>query len=132
MASGEGFSSNKAPLFDGTNYAFWKIRMKTYLSALGFGTWDAVKKGYTPPPLGPSDEAGRKAFECDAKARNALMCGLVDSELVKVIACKSAKDVRIVETVSQPASRPDSRPTGQWTAGQPARQPANRPDSQPI
>ena len=93
MASGEGFSSNKAPLFDGTNYAFWKIRMKTYLSALGFGTWDAVKKGYTPPPTGPSDEAGRKAFECDAKARNALMCGLVDSELVKVIACKSAREI---------------------------------------
>jgi glycine cleavage system protein P-like pyridoxal-binding family len=32
----EGLPTNRAPLFDGTNYATWSIRMRTYLMALGF------------------------------------------------------------------------------------------------
>jgi hypothetical protein len=31
----EGTSTNKAPLFNGTNFAFWKVRMRTYIMALG-------------------------------------------------------------------------------------------------
>ena len=34
MASQEGCSTNKSPLFIGMNYAFWKVRMKTYLVSL--------------------------------------------------------------------------------------------------
>jgi len=51
MTSSEGFSSNKAPLFDGTNYSFWKFIMKTYLSALGYEIWEATKNGYTTPSM---------------------------------------------------------------------------------
>ena len=43
MALGKGFSSNKASLFDGTNYSFWRLKMQTYLSALGYETWEAIK-----------------------------------------------------------------------------------------
>lgn len=32
----EGLSSNRAPFFDGSNYAFWSARMKSYLMALEF------------------------------------------------------------------------------------------------
>jgi hypothetical protein len=34
-------------LVDGTNYASWSIRMKTYLMALGFDIWESVTTGYT-------------------------------------------------------------------------------------
>ena len=85
MASGEGSSSNRAPFFKGDNYGFWKIRMETYISSLGMDVWDAVKNGYTTPVVPPTDAAGKKEFLDDAKAKNALMCGLVDSELVKVM-----------------------------------------------
>jgi hypothetical protein len=32
----ENFSKNGAPLFDGTNYTFWRIRMRIFLMALGY------------------------------------------------------------------------------------------------
>jgi hypothetical protein len=46
MSSHEGNSTNKAPLFNGTNFAFWKDRMRTYIMALGADVWDVVDIGY--------------------------------------------------------------------------------------
>ena len=37
------------PLFDGTNYAYWKIRMKAFLQALGEKVWQAVEVGKIKP-----------------------------------------------------------------------------------
>ena len=94
MGSHEGFSSNKAPLFDGTNYIFWKFRMQTYLCSLGYDIWESVRVGYIPLPSTSSlDVAAKKAFENDSKAKNALMCGLKDNELVKLMNCKMAKEI---------------------------------------
>jgi hypothetical protein len=39
-------SSTKPPLFNGTNFSFWKIRMKTYLMSLGMEVWNIVVDGY--------------------------------------------------------------------------------------
>ena len=33
------------PLFDGTNYAYWKVRMKVFLQALVEKVWQAVEVG---------------------------------------------------------------------------------------
>lgn len=93
MASCEGFSSSKAPLFDGTNYAFWSLRIQTYLSALRYDIWESVKSGYITPNTPPIDPTEKKLYENDARAKNAIMCGLVNSELVKIISCKSAKEI---------------------------------------
>lgn len=38
----EGLSSNKAPLFDGSNYVLWRVRMEAYLMSLGFDVWQFV------------------------------------------------------------------------------------------
>jgi hypothetical protein len=35
MSSHEGNSTKKAPLFNGKNFSFWKVRMRTYIMALG-------------------------------------------------------------------------------------------------
>ena len=94
MATGEGFSSNKAPLFDGTNYGFWRLRIQTYLCALGFDICKAVEVGYTILATPSTDVVGKKLCENDSKAKNAIMCGLVDSELVKVMGCKNAKAIQ--------------------------------------
>jgi hypothetical protein len=42
----EGLPTNKASLFARTNYASWSIRMKTYLTSLGFGISESVATGY--------------------------------------------------------------------------------------
>jgi hypothetical protein len=46
MSIHEGNSTNKAPLFNGTNFAFWKVRMRTYIMALGADVWDVVETSY--------------------------------------------------------------------------------------
>ena len=46
MTIHEGISTNRAPLFDGTNLSFWKIRMRTYLMSLGVDVWDVVETRY--------------------------------------------------------------------------------------
>jgi len=40
----EGASINRAHLFEGDNYPFWKARMEIFLQTLGFGVWDAISQ----------------------------------------------------------------------------------------
>ena len=35
------------PLFDGTNYAYWKVRMRVFLQSLDEKVWQAVEIGWT-------------------------------------------------------------------------------------
>ena len=59
MEQTKGMYSNKAPLFTRENYTFWRIRMKSYLEALGFDIWQSIVDGYTTPDNAPST-AGEK------------------------------------------------------------------------
>ena len=36
-------------LFDGTNYAYWKVRMRVFLQSLDDKVWQAVEIGWTKP-----------------------------------------------------------------------------------
>jgi hypothetical protein len=67
MDKHERFSTNRYPLFDGSNYAFWSIRMRTYLMALMFDIWSAFKNGYIAPTTPPADTAGKRLNENNAK-----------------------------------------------------------------
>ena len=49
MTSHEGTSASKPSLFDGTDFSFWKVRMRTYLMALGPNVWDVVETRYIKP-----------------------------------------------------------------------------------
>ena len=42
-------------LFDGTNYAYWKVRMKVFLQALGEQVWQAVEVDWIEPKEVPVD-----------------------------------------------------------------------------
>lgn len=67
MVSQEGLSSNKAPLFDGSNYDFWSITMEEYLSSLGFDIWMLVVKGHTIFATSPMDQDGKRSYESKSK-----------------------------------------------------------------
>ena len=43
------------PLFDGTNYAYWKVRMRAFLQSLDEKVWQAVEIGWTKPKEAPTD-----------------------------------------------------------------------------
>jgi hypothetical protein len=69
-------SSNKAPLFKGVNYAFWSIRMRSYLMALGCDVWLSVIKGYDVLETPPSDTTAKKLFNDNSgvSSKSALNC----------------------------------------------------------
>ena len=90
MASLEGCSTNKSPLFTGTNYAFWKMRMRTYIMYLGIEFWAAVELGYAPKES-DSEKYAKLDFVANAKAMNALLSGLCEAEFIKVMHNKTTK-----------------------------------------
>ena len=59
--------------------------MEAYLQSLGVDVWKFVENGYDVPKIAPVDVVDRSKYEYDARARNALLCGLVDSEFTKVM-----------------------------------------------
>jgi hypothetical protein len=92
MTSHEGTSASKPPLFDGTNFAFWKIRMRTYLMALGADVWDVVETGYTKPVV-LANKDDKLEFNFNAKGMNAILNGLAEDEFVKVMHLNTAKEM---------------------------------------
>jgi hypothetical protein len=92
MTSHEGTSTNKAPLFNGTNFSFWKVRMRTYIMDLGAYVWDVVETGYVNPVVLASKD-DKLEFSFNAKAMNAILSGLAEAEFVKFMHLESAKEM---------------------------------------
>jgi hypothetical protein len=92
MSSHEGNSTNKAPLFNGTNFAFWKVRMRTYIMSLGADVWDVVDTGYVKPVV-LANKDDKLEFSFNAKAMNAILSGLAEAEFVKVMHLGTAKEM---------------------------------------
>ena len=88
------YSKLGLPLFDGTNYAFWSIRMKLFLQSQGLDVWMVVENGYTVPDTTPvAGIIEMRLMECNAKAMCAIQSGLIGSEFVKVMHCTSTNEI---------------------------------------
>ena len=61
------------PLFDGTNYAFWKVCMRAFLQSSDEKVWQAVEIGWTKPTKVPVDwdDAKIKVANFNSRALNA-------------------------------------------------------------
>jgi hypothetical protein len=80
------------PMFNGTNFGFWKVRMRTYIMALGADVRDVVETGYVKPfVLANKDD--KLEFSFNAKAMNVIMSGLAEAEFVKFMHLESAKEM---------------------------------------
>ncbi|XP_057870879.2 uncharacterized protein LOC131077401 [Cryptomeria japonica] len=88
-----GSSVTRAPLFDGTDYVFWKIRMETYLISLDLDVWNIVCSKYSVPATIPTDPDEKKQYEMNARAKHAILCGLTKDVFVKIMHCKSAHEI---------------------------------------
>ena len=82
------------PLFDGTNYAYWKVRMNVFLQALGELVWQVVEVGWIKPKEAPVDwdEETIKAANFNSRALNALFCGVTNEEFKKISSMEVAKE----------------------------------------
>eukprot|EP00253_Pinus_taeda_P034669 PITA_34669 len=94
MSNYEREASIRPPVFDGTNFVYWKVRVTTYLQSLGTKVWDIIDTGYTFPSTTPTDTTGKKLYETNAKAANTLLGCLSQSKSVKVMQYKTAKEIR--------------------------------------
>lgn len=83
----------RPPIFDGTNFVYWKVRVTAYLQSLGMEVWDIIDTGYSFPSTTPTYPAEKKKYETNAKAVNTLLGCLSQLEFVKVMQYKSAKEI---------------------------------------
>ena len=71
-------SLNTPPYFNGSNYAFWKVRMRAFLYSIDESVWDAVDVSWTRPEEAKStwDKAALTASNANSKALNAIFRGV--------------------------------------------------------
>jgi hypothetical protein len=84
---------NGIPQFYGQKYAFWSIRMKTYIHAQGFEIWQSIVDGYIVPTVSPTNDKAMKLSQNNYKATNALLNGLGETIFTKVSHYKYAKEI---------------------------------------
>ena len=74
------------PLFDGTNYAYWKVRTRAFLHSLDEKVWITVEVGWKKPekPLATQDDTKIKAANFNNRALNALFSVVTNEEFKKI------------------------------------------------
>ena len=94
-------SLNVPPYFDGSNYAFQKVRIRAFLCSIDDTIWDAVEVGWTRPKTAKStqDKTALAAANANSKALNAIFYGVSLDEFHKISHITIAKEAwEILET----------------------------------
>ena len=83
-----------SPLFDGTNYAYWKVHMRAFLQSLNEKVWQAVEIGWTKPIETPADwdDAKIKAANFNSRALKALFSAVTNKQFKKISSTETAKE----------------------------------------
>ena len=89
-------SLNAPPYFKGSNYAFWKVRMRAFLCAIDETMWDSVENRYVRPTIAKSewDKAALTLTIANSKVINAIFYGVSIDEFHSISHVKIAKDAR--------------------------------------
>ena len=90
------------PLFDGIDYAYWKVCMRVFLQSLDEKVRQAVEIGWTKPTEAPTDwDDGKiKATNFNSRALNALFNAVTNEEFKKISSTETAKEAwTILQTI---------------------------------
>jgi hypothetical protein len=104
----EGLSIQRPPLFDGSNYNYWKCRMRIYLQSMGYDTWNIVETPYEKPttPYSEWTTTQKTNANLDSKAMNALFCAMDKSEFNRVSTASNAHEIwHILEVTHEGTSK---------------------------
>ena len=82
------------PLFDDTNYAYWKVRMRAFLQSLDEKVWQAIEIGWTKSKEASAnwDDAKIKVANFNSRALNVLFNAVTNEEFKKISFTKIAKE----------------------------------------
>ncbi|VFQ89733.1 unnamed protein product [Cuscuta campestris] len=100
----EGQSTTRPPLFDGTNYSYWKERMRIFIQSNDYKLWLIVKNGCgvpmkkvgevnVPKTEEEFNDEDCKKMELNAKAINMIYCGVNADDYRKISRCETAKQM---------------------------------------
>jgi hypothetical protein len=82
---------NFFPTFDGTNYSYWKARMRFFLKSID--CWSIVDSSWTKPKDATPETVPLKNTRLsNDKALHALCQALSPSKFAKISNCESAKE----------------------------------------
>jgi hypothetical protein len=98
---------NRAPIFDGENYDYWKECMSVHIQSVDMDVWDAIVNGRFQPQIAADGDNGvvldkpkadwndddKKKVQYDLKALNILISSLGVNEYHSVSHCKTSKDM---------------------------------------
>jgi hypothetical protein len=80
---------NSVPAFDGTNYGYWKARMRFFLKSID--VWQIVESGWTKPEDTTIELVRQKNVQLpNDKALHALCQALSLSEFTRISNCETA------------------------------------------
>ena len=82
------------PLFDNTNYAYLKVRMKAFLQSLDEKVWQTVEIGWAKPKEASADwdDAKIKATNFNNRALNSLFSTVTNEEFKKISSTETTKE----------------------------------------
>ena len=85
----EGHSITRLPMFNGSDYTYWKTRMRIFLISMDFELWTIVENEFQKSSLSMSkwDKSEKKVFALNTKVMNALFCALDKNEFNWVSIC---------------------------------------------
>ena len=83
------------PHFDGTNYAYWKVRMKAFLKSIDERVWNFVKYGWekSTTPVSEWQTSQKEATAFNSRAMNAIF------NVVSMEKFKRISNVEVAHTV---------------------------------
>ena len=87
-------SLNAPPYFDGSNYAFWKVRMRAFLCSIDEFVWGAADIGWTRPEAAKCtlDKAALATSNANSKALNVICCSVSSGEFHRISHITVAKE----------------------------------------
>ena len=94
-------SLNAPPYFDGSNYTFWKVRIRAFLCSIDESIWNVIDIGWTRLEAVKSiwDKATFTASNANSKALNAIFCVVSPDEFHRISHITIAKKAwQILET----------------------------------
>ena len=92
----EGQAINRPPLLVGSNYRFWKCRMRIFIRTQNRLLWNVVENG--PYEIRNKEENDYndddwKKLDMNEIAMNILHCGMNENDFSRTCTCKTAKEI---------------------------------------
>ena len=86
------------PLFDNTNYAYWKVHMRVFLQSLDEKLWLAVEVDWKKPeePPATQDDTKIKAANLNSRGLNALFSVMTNEEFKKISSIDNVKEAQTI------------------------------------